>query len=58
MLTQSWREGMGRSLSRYYPQASWVMESLWLEARWAGKLGIKATKTPRASCRMRCPYTP
>ena len=45
MLTQSWWEGMGGSLSRYYPQASWVMESLWLEARWAGKLGIKATKT-------------
>ena len=44
MLTQSWWEGMGGSLSRYYPQASWVMESLWLEARWAGKLGIKATK--------------
>lgn len=47
MLTQSWWEGMGGSLSRYYPQASWVMESLWLEARWAGKLGIKATKTPK-----------
>ena len=33
MLTQRWREGMGGSLSRYYPQASWVME---------GQVGRKA----------------
>ena len=48
MLTQSWQEGADGSLSRYHPPGFMGdgNESLCLAARWAGRLGIRATKTP------------